>query len=291
MENRSGTLNHGSLGSSTREKRSHILLQGRLRNSVVLIAAAFLLAMLASPAFGSTYSMTVTTASSSYSGTQAISISGTVSPAPGPNTAVIVTIRNSGGAIADVNEVPVMTNGSYGWTSYPGANPYWTTGTFTVNATWGDSNGDSSSAVTTFSYSPTASTSSTSSSTSSTTASTSTSSTSGSGSVSSSSSISSSSSSSGSSGSSSSSSKSSTSSSSIVFSTPPPTSTYASSTTNTSSSLPKVSGGGTSLASLTYPIVAIVVIVIAALGLVMWRRKVASDYESQATATTTTAKR
>jgi len=125
------------------------------------IAALGLLVLLgASPVFAQTYTLTLKTNASSYSGTSPIYISGTVTPAPGANTGVIITIRNSAGAIADVNEVNVLTNGSYSWTSYPGASSYWTSGIFSVNATWGSSEATLSQVVT-FTY--TAATSTTSS--------------------------------------------------------------------------------------------------------------------------------
>jgi hypothetical protein len=121
---------------------------------------------LASQAFipvqaATTYTMTLQTDIPSYSGAQPITITGVISPAPGPNTGVIITVKNPVGTVADVNEVfPGPTNGSFSDVSYPGGNAAWTSGTFTVNATWGGSGGTASK-IATFVYSPTAVTTST----------------------------------------------------------------------------------------------------------------------------------
>ncbi len=122
----------------------------------------FLFSQALVPAYAATsYTITVQTASPSYSGAQPIAISGVVSPAPGANTAVIITIKNSAGSVADVvYSNPDPSSGSYSGTSVPGGNPAWTAGTFTVNATWGG-NGSTASMVTTFTYSPTVTTTTT----------------------------------------------------------------------------------------------------------------------------------
>ncbi len=148
-----------------------------------LLTLTLLLAQAFAPAHAATvYTMTLQTDAPSYSGAQPITITGVVSPAPGPNTGVIITIKNSVGSVADINEVfPGATNGSFTDVSVPGGNPAWTTGTFSVNATWGGG-GATASKVVTFAYSATAtttttSTSTTTSATSSTSTSTTTSST------------------------------------------------------------------------------------------------------------------
>jgi hypothetical protein len=116
-----------------------------------------------------TYTMTLQTDAASYSGAQPITITGVISPAPGPNTGIIVTVKNSVGSVADVNEVfPGPTNGSFTDISVPGGNAAWTSGTFAVNATWGG-NGATASKVVTFVYSPTATTTTTTSTTTTTT--------------------------------------------------------------------------------------------------------------------------
>ena len=135
------------------------------------------------PAYATTYTMTLHTDASSYSGSQPIHITGSVSPAPGPNTGVIITIKNSANGLADVTEVaPSSTTGSFNYTSVPGGSAAWITGSYSVNATWGG-DGATASQVVTFSYTATTTTSTTSttttttSSTSSTTSATSTTST------------------------------------------------------------------------------------------------------------------
>jgi hypothetical protein len=128
-----------------------------LRLSGVL-ALVFLFSQVFLPAFAATtYTMTLQTDASSYSGLQPIQISGVISPAPGPSTGVIVTVTNSAGAIADINEVfPNAATGSFNDTSVPGGNAAWTSGTFSVNATWAGDDGATVSMVVTFTYSPTA---------------------------------------------------------------------------------------------------------------------------------------
>ena len=124
---------------------------GALRVSS-FVALAFILTQAFFPAYAATYSMTLQTDAQSYSGVQPIVITGTISPVPGTNTAVIITLKNSAGGVADIAEVvPSLTDGSFGYTSYPGGNQAWTSGTFTVNATWGGS-GATVSRVVTFTY-------------------------------------------------------------------------------------------------------------------------------------------
>jgi len=120
---------------------------------VLLALSAF-----APAASAATYTVSVQTSAPSYSGSQAIPITGTVSPAPGANTGIIITIENSNGSVADVDEVnPNASTGAFNYTSHPGGNAAWTAGTYTVNATWGG-DGTSASAVATFKYSLTATT-------------------------------------------------------------------------------------------------------------------------------------
>jgi hypothetical protein len=148
----------------------------RLSGVSALIFLSF--QVLAPAQAATTYTMTLRTDSPSYSGGQPITITGVLSPAPGPNTAVIITIRNHAGSIADVNEVLVLANGSFGWTSYPGGSAAWSSGAFSVNATWGG-DGATASRVVTFAYAavPTSTTTSAASTTDTTTKSSTTSTT------------------------------------------------------------------------------------------------------------------
>jgi hypothetical protein len=128
---------------------------------VLILSQAFV------PALAQTYAITLQTNAPSYSGVGPIQITGQISPAPGPDTGVVITIDNSARSAADIAEVvPNPTSGSFSYTSHPGGNAAWTTGTFTVNATWGG-DGETATQVATFSY--TASTSSTTSSSTSST--------------------------------------------------------------------------------------------------------------------------
>jgi hypothetical protein len=104
-------------------------------------------------AFALTYTVTVQTDMSSYTGPRAtVTVSGIVSPAPGPNTNVIVTTKGPSGAIVDINSVPAnATTGAYTYAFVTGGTGNWTTGAYTVNATWGGPGGMASS-ITTFNY-------------------------------------------------------------------------------------------------------------------------------------------
>jgi cobalamin biosynthesis Mg chelatase CobN len=138
----------------------------------VAVVAIFLLAM-AAPVFASSFTLTVHTNSPSYAGSQDVRISGDVSPLPGPNTAVIVSVTNPNGATVDVQDDAVNASGSYNGTTvsggpiYCGGTPCWVTGTYVINATWG---GDGASAVAsaTFTWSNATTTTASSSSSSST---------------------------------------------------------------------------------------------------------------------------
>jgi hypothetical protein len=122
--------------------------------------------------------MTLQTDMAAYAGAQPIKITGVISPAPGPNTGVIITIKNAAGGVADINEVfPNPSDGTFADTSVPGGNAAWTTGVFTVNATWGGASATASKTVT-FSYSQSATTTTSTASTTSTSSTTPTSTTS-----------------------------------------------------------------------------------------------------------------
>jgi len=128
---------------------------------VLMLSQAFV------PAMAQTYSITLQTNAPTYSGVGPIQITGQISPAPGPNTGVVITIDNSAGTVADIAEVaPNPTTGSFSYTSYPGGNAAWTTGSFTVNASWGGDD-ETATQVATFSYSASAASTTSSSSSSS----------------------------------------------------------------------------------------------------------------------------
>jgi len=142
----------------------------------ITLIVAILVALLAGVqgASAQTYTITVSTDVKSYVSGQQIKVSGTVSPAPGPSTAVGVRIFGPGGShpLVAVGDAPVgSTTGDYNYTFVAGGSSQWTTGTYTVNATWG-AYPPAIFHTTTFNY--TASTTTTTSTTSTTTSTTST---------------------------------------------------------------------------------------------------------------------
>ena len=156
----------------------------RISGVLALVFLAFQAFAPASANVGS-YTMALQTNAASYTGSQSIMISGTVSPAPGPNTAVIITVTNPNHAGIDYQDDAVNpTTGGFSGVTVAGGpitcagNPCWIAGTYSVNATWGGS-GSTVSQVVTFTYTPASTTTTTSTtgtvtSTSSTTTSTST---------------------------------------------------------------------------------------------------------------------
>ncbi len=140
---------------------------------MVAVLASFCLSfllLLPPGALAQSYTMAVHTDSSSYVGAQTIHISGTVSPAPGPNTAVNVRVLAPNGE-ALIRGAPSVdgTTGDYSIDAVAGGTPHWIAGTYTVNATWG-AYGGVISAKTTFSWSPSATTTTTSAGTTTSTA-------------------------------------------------------------------------------------------------------------------------
>jgi hypothetical protein len=240
-------------------------LSKALRMAPMLATIGLAMAFLTAPAFAATtYTVSVQTDAASYSAAQTITTSGTVSPAPGPNTAVVVTIKNPAGTVVDIGDDPVNpSTGAYTQVTVAGGSSAWIAGTYSVNATWGG-NSSTATMTTTFTYSPTVTSTTTSSTTTSTTSSSTSKTTS------------------------------SSSTSTLTTSTPPsppPVTTTTSSSTSTSTvssstSSSSATGGTTEssgLGSLTYVIVAVVVIIIVGLGVVMWRRRVATGFAKQPT--------
>ena len=149
--------------------------RGRLVFASV-VALAFLLVAQAVAA-QTTYTLTVSTGSASYITGQAIKITGSVTPAPGPSTGVALKVINPSGTVVAVGEAAVgASSGEYNYSLVAGGSSSWTTGMYTVNATWG-AYAPQIYARATFSYSPTTVTTTTSSTTSTTTTTTTTAST------------------------------------------------------------------------------------------------------------------
>jgi large repetitive protein len=122
------------------------------RQALPWVSVTLALVLFVVPAFAASYTITVQTDASTYSGTQAITITGVVSPAPGPNTGVVVVVKSPNGAVVDIgDEAADAVTGAYKHVTVPGGNGNWTAGTYSVNATWGGPGG-SASQVATFSY-------------------------------------------------------------------------------------------------------------------------------------------
>ena len=121
---------------------------------LILILVLFALGSLATPVLAAGYSVTVQTDRTSYVGMAQIAISGTVSPAPGPNTAVIVVVSNPNRATVDIQDDPVdPATGTFSQLTVSGGGQLWIAGTYLVNATWGGSGGTAI-GTTKFEYSP-----------------------------------------------------------------------------------------------------------------------------------------
>lgn len=137
------------------------------RQYALIVALALVAAMLAvqGASAQTTYTITVKTDASSYTSGQHIKISGTVSPPPGASTGVTIRIFNPAGQLVDpVEAFPNAVTGAFNCTTIAGGSAEWTTGTYTVNATWGAYPPAISHAAN-FTYSASATTSSTTSST------------------------------------------------------------------------------------------------------------------------------
>jgi len=98
------------------------------------------------------YTVTVQTNQAVYSGTSPIVVTGIVSPPPGPNTGVVVTVTSPTGAAVDISDDSVNgTTGAFSHITVAGGSANWVTGTYTVNAVWGG-DGATASGVATFTY-------------------------------------------------------------------------------------------------------------------------------------------
>jgi hypothetical protein len=118
--------------------------------ATVILAAFMVLGPVAAYAAGAT--MTISTSSPTYSGSQAITITGTITPAPSIASNVVITTIGPMGAV-DITSQPVnIGTGTFSYTFTAGGSAGWTSGTYTVNGTWGAS-GNTATKTTTFIYS------------------------------------------------------------------------------------------------------------------------------------------
>jgi len=100
------------------------------------LLAVVLLASAASAA--SSYTVSVTADAPSYVGSATIHLSGQVSPAPGPGTAVLIRISNPNKVVVTADEAQVNgTTGNYSDSIVAGGSANWVGGDYLVNVTWG----------------------------------------------------------------------------------------------------------------------------------------------------------
>src|SRR5437667_8743716 len=108
------------------------------RNSVRIVAIVLALAIVASAAILSARAATtvsVTTDKPSYYASDTIMITGTITPAPQPNTtSAFVTVMNPNGKVVAPTPAQVGNNGKFHYTSGAGGTTNWISGRYTVNA-------------------------------------------------------------------------------------------------------------------------------------------------------------
>ena len=122
----------------------------------IIVVAILSLAFLFAPAFPllashAAASITVST-SSSVSTNGAYVVKGVVSGATTTGTAVNIVITSPQNVVVDENQAAVGSNGSYSANFVAGGASSWTTGTYTVTATWGSGVGSAVTGTTTFTY-------------------------------------------------------------------------------------------------------------------------------------------
>ncbi len=111
-----------------------------------MLAAFLVLAPLLSGASASTVSVSASPGAAS--GSQVMSITGTVSPAPGAGVSAFIQITNPAGKAVAAASVPVdPTAGTFSYTFAAGGTTLWTTGSYTVTATAAGATG-----ITSFTY-------------------------------------------------------------------------------------------------------------------------------------------
>src|SRR2546427_12993192 len=76
----------------------------------------------------------------SYYASDTIMITGTITPAPQPNTtSAFVTVMNPNGKVVAPSPAQVGNNGKFHYTFGAGGTSNWISGTYTVNASWSGS--------------------------------------------------------------------------------------------------------------------------------------------------------
>src|ERR1700733_12609050 len=103
-----------------------MFLSRALKKAPALVLILFAGALFATPALAASYTITVQTNSASYSGSQHVMVNGTVSPSPGPDTAVVLTTTNPSGTIVDYQEDAVNpSTGAYNGSIVAGGAANW----------------------------------------------------------------------------------------------------------------------------------------------------------------------
>jgi len=105
--------------------------------AIAALSVALLVA-LSGAASALSYTLTVHTNANSYAGESSVTINGQVSPAPGPNTSVLLRVYNPNMLLTTAAVAPVNgTTGDYSSSFIAGGSSAWIDGTYSVNATWG----------------------------------------------------------------------------------------------------------------------------------------------------------
>ncbi len=131
------------------------------------------LVLFAGVAYALSYTIAIQTNSSAYVGAATVQVSGQVSPAPGPNTAVLLRVLNPNRVLVTADQASVNgTTGLFSATFVAGGTSTWIDGTYVLNATWG-AYGPTIFSTSTFSWSSHTTTTTTTSTTTSTSATTS----------------------------------------------------------------------------------------------------------------------
>src|SRR2546428_4377380 len=154
----------------------------RAGNSVRIVAIVLAFAIVASGAIlgaRAATAVSVVTDKPSYYASDTIMITGTITPAPQPNTtSAFVTVMNPNGKVVAPSPAQVGNNGKFHYTFGAGGTSNWISGTYTVNASWsGSGSMKPISSTNTFTYAPVAGTTTSSTHTTRTTTTTSTTST------------------------------------------------------------------------------------------------------------------
>ncbi|MGC9088330.1 MAG: InlB B-repeat-containing protein, partial [Conexivisphaera sp.] len=118
----------------------------------VAFHGAYALAVSPVPQQSSSYTLSVSTNSSFYAGSQGILISGQVSPAPPSGTSVGISVLNPNGTEVRVASAPVSSTGSFSY-AFTAGGTNWISGEYKVLASWAPSiSGPTYNASTTFQY-------------------------------------------------------------------------------------------------------------------------------------------